>query len=155
MLWARDGQAFQERHPNLSSWLVEMNGYVTVDLIHHKANGSNFRSYLADDTLYAEASEQETINHTVEAITALPQLATVREWFQAGTLSSEALRNFASYVAKEETIPTPFNMESVVGPVEQKMLVVSKRKDLPQVSTGTSWPRILSTSPGSSKSIAQ
>jgi len=25
MLWARDGQAFQERNPNLSSWLVEMN----------------------------------------------------------------------------------------------------------------------------------
>lgn len=25
MLWARDGQAFQSRHPNLSTWLVEMN----------------------------------------------------------------------------------------------------------------------------------
>lgn len=25
MLWARDGPAFQERHSNLSAWLVEMN----------------------------------------------------------------------------------------------------------------------------------
>jgi protein-histidine N-methyltransferase len=25
MLWARDGKAFQSKHPNLSSWLVEMN----------------------------------------------------------------------------------------------------------------------------------
>jgi hypothetical protein len=25
MLWARDGQTFQERHSNLSSWLVAMN----------------------------------------------------------------------------------------------------------------------------------
>jgi len=25
MLWAKDGKAFQSKHPNLSPWLVEMN----------------------------------------------------------------------------------------------------------------------------------
>jgi hypothetical protein len=126
---------------------------VTVDHIHHKANGLNLRNYVADDTFYAEASEQETINHTIKAITELPQLATVREWLQAGMLSSEELRNFASYVAKEETIPARFNMESVNGPVEQKMLVVSKRKDTLRISTETAWSRLFSKSPGFRKAL--
>lgn len=70
-------------------------------------------------------------------------------------MSSQALRNFASYVAKEESIPTRFNMESVNGPVEQKMLVINKRKEAPKVSTETAWSRLFSRAPALSTRIMQ
>lgn len=33
MLWERDGEAFRLRHENLSSWLLQMNKYVSFSLL--------------------------------------------------------------------------------------------------------------------------
>ncbi|TVY37009.1 Ribosomal lysine N-methyltransferase [Lachnellula subtilissima] len=120
VLWAEEEIDFQLRHPSLSTWLIEMNTY----FIDEKILGQPF------NTFYADNSEQDTINHTIREITHLPRFDSMRLWLKAEEPSSEALRNFASLVAREETVPARFDMQNVEGAaVEQKMLAVSKRKE--------------------------
>jgi len=115
-----------------------------------------FRAYLDETsvnrpsgTFYAEPSEQDTVNHTIQEITLLPQLVRVREWLQTEEFSWECLCNFASFVVQEETVSAHFNMQNVGGAaVEQKMLAIGKRKEPQETSVDTSWTQFFSASPG-------
>ncbi|TVY90264.1 Ribosomal lysine N-methyltransferase, partial [Lachnellula willkommii] len=140
VLWAEEGIAFQTRHPSLSTWLIEMNTY----FVDEKTLGQPF------STFYADTSEQDTINHTIREITHLPQFVSMRQWLEAGEEpSSEALRNFASLVVREETVPARFNMQNVgSAAVEQKMLAITKRNEPPRVSLDKPWTQFFRKDPG-------
>ncbi|TVY40367.1 Ribosomal lysine N-methyltransferase [Lachnellula occidentalis] len=133
VLWVEEDIAFQSRHPSLSTWLIEMNTY----FVDQKTLGRPF------STFYADTSEQDTINHTIREITHLPRFDSIRLWLEAEEEpSSEALRNFASLVGREETVPARFNMQNVGdAAVEQKMLAISKRKAPLRVSLDEPWTR--------------
>ncbi|TVY75688.1 Ribosomal lysine N-methyltransferase set10 [Lachnellula suecica] len=120
MIWANDGDDFLTRHPNLSPWLIQMN----ADHLAVKSHGPSISKF------YAEVSEIDTVNHTVEQISLLPQLEGACKELLAVEpgLSWEAMRDWASYVAHEETVL-----------IEQKMLAVRKcRSDMP-MSHDVSW----------------
>lgn len=73
----------------------------------------------------------------------------MREWLQDEKFSWEALRNFASYLAQQETIPVGFNMKSVAGAaVEHKMLAVTKEKEPLVLLLDTPWTQFFGRSPG-------
>ncbi|CAG8982136.1 hypothetical protein HYALB_00003228 [Hymenoscyphus albidus] len=111
LLWARDGQAFQERHPAFRTWLDEMRMAYSKD----QQDG-------AYDILHASPSEVETINLTVEAITNLPQFKSARDILMSHEKGWEPLRNFASFVAKEETVAV------TSGGLEQRVLAINKTR---------------------------
>ncbi|RDL41235.1 uncharacterized protein BP5553_01214 [Venustampulla echinocandica] len=114
-LWALDRQAFELRHGNLRSWLPEMT------LAY---NYESFREGGQCGDFYSDPSEHETINHTIQQIDLLPQFSAIHN---PENLSWEKLRNFASLIALEETIPATFNMDHG-GSIEQKVLVLPASK---------------------------
>ncbi|KAG9231073.1 hypothetical protein BJ875DRAFT_132873 [Amylocarpus encephaloides] len=112
LLWARDGTAFQDRHPNMSQWLLE---------IKRAYSENDQHSY---ETFHAHQSEQVTIHQTIKKITSLPQFRGIKELLQVQPNSWGPLRNFASLVAKEETMTATFVIGIVT--VEQKVLAINQ-----------------------------
>lgn len=85
----------------------------------------------AGDTLHAEPSEQATIDHMIRGITQISSLITrdMQDWGHSNFVMTR-LRNFASFVAEEETFPVAYKVQH--GPqtgeiVEQKMLCISTK----------------------------
>ncbi|KAF4625236.1 hypothetical protein G7Y89_g12935 [Cudoniella acicularis] len=142
MLWSRDGESFLIRHKDLSSWLSEMNVSYDYQLVMDNVDG----------IFYAEPSEQDTINHTLQQIIQLPQFNGLQKWLSKGQNSWKTLRNFASLVAKEEAISAHFSIKNVEHADTQrklqKMLVIGKKREPTDSPKHTLWTQFLGGSPG-------
>ncbi|KAH7336407.1 hypothetical protein BKA65DRAFT_607298 [Rhexocercosporidium sp. MPI-PUGE-AT-0058] len=140
ILWLQNKSDFETRHVDLTTWILKVN--------------ASYDEALSSDpeisTLHADPTEKETIDLMTENIAKLPQIIT-------STLHpdlSEQLRNFASFVAIEESLPALYHM--VTGShsgemVEQKLLCVSIAKDgLDVLNTGRdgSWMGFMSSLDG-------
>jgi hypothetical protein len=81
-------------------------------------------------TLHAEPSELDTIDLMINGISKL-DWNNAQDGLFSNPKSRERLRNFASFVAQEETIIAPYKMQhSPKGTVvEQKLLYVTKWKE--------------------------
>jgi hypothetical protein len=106
----------------------------------------------AGDALHAEPSEQATIDHMIHGITQIPSLITkdMQEWVYSNSVMTR-LRNFASFVAQEETFPIAYKMQH--GPqigkiVEQKMLCISTKTMASLDKPGDAWAAIFKQKPG-------
>ncbi|KAH6672995.1 hypothetical protein B0J14DRAFT_654720 [Halenospora varia] len=142
MLWVRDCEAFQKRHPALSSWLNRISMSHSDDMTVRELTS----------TFYAEPSEHETINHTLHEINQLSQFNVVQEWLQSERISWQGLRNYASFMETEETIPAEI-VEGDSGPrgAPKKMLVIIKGNDLTHSELVTPWSQFLHRAPGYAK----
>jgi hypothetical protein len=105
--------------------------------------------------LYADLSEEGTINLMIQGIIQIPQFSNshLQKWLGNPAFVSR-LRNFASFVAQEETFSVRYKMHGAPlvhcekhGEliVEQKVLCISKRKDA-QHDEGT-WTELFGKSP--------
>ena len=105
--------------------------------------------------LYADPSEQGTINLMIQGIIQIPRFSDshLKKWLENPAFVTR-LRNFASFVAQEETFSARYKMhgaplvpcekhEELI--VEQKVLCISKRKDA-QHDEGT-WTELFGQSP--------
>jgi len=134
MLWLQSKTAFETRHVDLANWITAMN--------------KSYDEALSSDgdvaTLYADSTEQETIDFMVQNIAKLPILATS----PLSPDATERLRNFASFVASEEVLPASRQMMngSQAGEIlEQKLLCVSKVGQEKRVQERGPWAMFLST----------
>jgi hypothetical protein len=95
----------------------------------------------AADTLYADSSERETINFMTEGIARIPQIAHPSLWERLADPSSVTrMRNFASFIAQEETFLVRYGMQEGTRPfVEQKVLCISKNSEEEAPSTQGIW----------------
>ncbi|KAH8670425.1 hypothetical protein BGZ60DRAFT_34760 [Tricladium varicosporioides] len=143
MLWALDNEGFQKKHPSIGSWLNR------VSLSH----SDNMTVKDLTGTFFAEPSEHETINHTLHEINQLSQFDAVKEWLQLEQVSWQGLRNYASFVETEETIPAEI-VERDFGPHEapKKMLVIVKGNGLVHSAPVNPWSQFLQRSPGHANS---
>ena len=96
----------------------------------------------AADTFHAEPSEQATIDNMVHGISQIPSLMAkdTRELGYSHPFTTR-LRNFASLVAKEETIPIAYEMLHSSQPgkrVQQKILCMNMNTTL-SPSNGPRW----------------
>lgn len=142
--------------------------YFNVSSLHHHYgqaamnadfNVQGVRSHSDDmtvreltSTFYAEPSEHETINHTLHEINQLSQFNVVQEWLQSERISWQGLRNYASFMETEETIPAEI-VEGDSGPrgAPKKMLVIIKGNDLAHSELVTPWSQFLHRAPGHAK----
>jgi hypothetical protein len=84
-----------------------------------------------------------------EGTARIPQLINsgLREWL-ADPSSVMRLRNFASFVAQEETFSVRYKMQEGVRPfVEQKVLCISKSTEKGAQRTGGAWTRFFEQGP--------
>jgi hypothetical protein len=100
---------------------------------------------LGKEVLHAEADEISTIDFMVRGITSFKQFSTadMQNWLgsedrEVGLTVATRIRNFASYVAHEETFVAVFSMQdndfkgcfdATVGMLERKVLCVTKTRD--------------------------
>lgn len=115
----------------------------------------------AKEVLYAEPLEQVTIDFMVRGITCLPQFSSVdmQKWLQQDDSSAVTrAQNFASYVAKEETLLIDNKLlsdnfdESEGGSgtdAEERVLCIinSSFFDVQEIRRG-GWAALMSQSPG-------
>ena len=120
-------------------------------------------SVLGREVLYAETSEIPTLDLMVKGITKIPHFSSLYEWLQSRddsffTNNVTGIRNFASYVAHEETIMANYQLEAndskepadgFVGMPDQKVLCITKSSVSrpPEHTTGI-WTACMSKSPG-------
>ena len=128
-------------------------------------------SVLGGEVLYADTSEIPTLDLMVKGITKTPHFSSLYEWLQShddGFFADNVtrIRNFASYVAHEETIMANYQLEAndskesddgFIGTPDQKFLCITKRSAgrLLEHTTGI-WTACMSKSPGfRERAIAQ
>lgn len=100
----------------------------------------------SSDILYADTSEIETINFMTEGIIHMPQIADSagKNWL-AEPSSVTRLRNFASFVAQEETFSVGnYMQESAQKLMEQRVLCISKRTGNEDSEVGGAWTSFFS-----------
>jgi hypothetical protein len=91
--------------------------------------------------LLADASEIETINLMVEAISRIPEMAQpqLRQWL-ATPSSITRLRDFASFVAQEETFTVGYGAhDGAKTMVEQKVLFIGKCARVEEQLVNGTW----------------
>ena len=115
-----------------------------------------------NEVLYADSSEAPTIDLMVYSISKLPHFSTLNEWLEHhedGSLvgTRTRVRNFASYVAHEETFLAsyPFQVndskeriDESDGKAEQKVLCITKGREVRSPEPGGSWKACMGRSPG-------
>ena len=95
----------------------------------------------AADILHADASEIETIHLMTGDIARMPQITSpeIRKWLSKPS-SITRLRNFASFVAREETFTVEYEMQGdIQSLVAQKVLSISKSRRAKQQHLGGTW----------------
>lgn len=115
----------------------------------------------AKEVLYAEPSELETIDFMIRGITNLPQFSGVdmQKWLEQEASSTVVrARNFASFIAKEETLLAGYRLgsnDSSEGKdgsgnnVEERVLCMTKSRTSDRQELQGSWNKLMSQSPGS------
>jgi hypothetical protein len=100
-----------------------------IVLIFHRAYDQELELDDPTGSLHAEPSELDTIDLMVNGISKL-EWTNTRDGLFSNPKSHKRLRNFASFVAQEETIIVPYKMQhSPKGMiVEQKLLYITKWK---------------------------
>ena len=115
-----------------------------ADLLDYSAYDDE-TSVLGNEVLHAKADEISTIDFMVRGITSLKQFSTadMQNWLgsedrEVGLTVATRIRNFASYVAHEETFVAVFSMQGndfngcfngTIGMSERKVLCVRKARD--------------------------
>lgn len=114
---------------------------LTANGISNSIFDSKLASDESTDTLYADTSEIETINFMTEGIARMPQIVNpdARDWL-AKPSSINMLRNFASFVAQEDTFIAAYYMqEGPQQPVEQRVLCIRKSTSIEELKVGGTW----------------
>lgn len=116
----------------------------------NETNGSE------NEVLRADPSEIPTIDLMVRGISSLEQFssADMRNWLgiddrcKVGVTMARRIRNFASYVAHEETFQANCPLHGTGGTLQQKVLCITKRRDSHLQESHGSWTTCMSQSPG-------
>jgi hypothetical protein len=112
------------------------------------------------EILHADESEKPTIDLMVQGITGHKQFSILYKWLEYRqkdrvTGGVARLRNFASYVAREETFLADCPSEvidsnnSISKASEQKVLCITKGKLLQHQEPAGRWTEYMNRSPGS------
>jgi hypothetical protein len=119
-------------------------GKERIVLIFHSAYDQELELEDPTGSLHAESSELDTIDLMINGISKL-EWNNEREELFSSPESRERLRNFASFVAQEETIIVPYKMQhSPKGTiVEQKLLYVTKWKGTSAKALNEPWTNFL------------
>ncbi|KAG4438929.1 hypothetical protein IFR05_005609 [Cadophora sp. M221] len=134
ILWLQNKSDFETRHAELATWIAKIN--VSYD--------EALSSEPETSRLHADTTERETIDFTIQNIVQLPSLAT--STLQGDVV--ERLRDFASFVAREEVLPASYRMltGSQAGEdEEQKLLCVAKAGPSSNVRDDGAWMSFLSS----------
>lgn len=95
-------------------------------MVNYSAFEHELSSNADADVLHADVSEIETINLMTEGIAHIPDIAQLElQELLTKPSSITRLRNFASFVAQEETFTVMYNMQEGAS-AEQKVLCISK-----------------------------
>lgn len=114
---------------------------IDAKLLSNRAFDCELASEGGADVLWADASEIETINLMTEGIAGIPEITYpgLREWI-AKSSSITRLQNFASFVAREETITAQYKMQQgTQDSVEQKVLCISKNTTAEEGRVSGAW----------------
>jgi hypothetical protein len=100
-----------------------------IVLIFHRAYDQELELEDPTSSLHAEPSELDTINLMIDGISKL-KWNNARDGLFSNPKPRDRLRNFASFVAEEETIIVPYKMQHSPKAtiVQQKLLYVTKWK---------------------------
>lgn len=94
---------------------------------------------MAVDILHADASEIETISLMTEGIAHVPDIAQLElQELLTKPSSIMRLRNFASFVAQEETFTVVYDMQDGVS-AEQKVLCISRSMRPKKQNVSGAW----------------
>ncbi|KAJ5035545.1 uncharacterized protein L3040_008011 [Drepanopeziza brunnea f. sp. 'multigermtubi'] len=134
ILWTlrlQNKKEFETRHPKLGVWMSGM------DLSYDEELASD----VSAEKLYADQSEQETIDGMINNLTSQST---------GQSACTARLRNFASYISLEETVPMSYQMPSGTKAnefVAQKLLCVTKieRSVHDDRPTSGPWTRFLNS----------
>jgi hypothetical protein len=113
-------------------------------LIFHRAYDQELELEDPTGSLHADSSELDTIDLMINGISKL-EGNNARDGLFTNSTSRERLRNFASFVAQEETIIVPYKTQhsSEGTVVEQKLLYITKWKGTSAKAVNGPWTDFL------------